>query len=83
MNRPSSIPAEIAFIRGRIGDMTNDELYGDYGIIVNDDKTVYDEIYERDFNNISEWLKFYGTVLAEEAMNEDFEDSFKGQFDDE
>lgn len=81
--RATSVSAEIALLRGAIKGLTTQDLYRDYGIIVNEDKTVYDETYEKSFSDISKWIQFYASMLAQEAADEEYEDSFKGQSDDD
>lgn len=77
-----SIAAEIAHLHADVRKKNNDELYEEYQIVVNDDKTVYDEVYEKKFSNMTEWVKFYGTLLATDDLDED-DYGYSGQFDDE
>jgi hypothetical protein len=46
-------------IKNLISTLTNDEVYSEYGIIINADKTVFDDVNHRTYPNITDWVYDY------------------------
>lgn len=79
MSKHRSQASEIAHVRAEIKRLSKDEIYQIYGIILNEDGSVYDELEEETFPNLSDWLKFY----VEESEEDEYSDLYDGEYDDD
>ena len=66
-------------IKQQIQQLDVDEIRNEYNIIINSDKSIYDELNDRHYRNIDEWL---GDYLDDSKEEIDYMGSHRGYFDD-
>ena len=66
-------------IKQQIQQLDVDEIRNEYNIIINSDKSIYDELNDRHYRNIDEWL---GDYLDDSKEEIDYIGSHRGYFDE-
>lgn len=65
-------------IKQQLQQLSRVDIRYEYNIVVNDDKSVYDELNQRHYKNIDEWL---GDYLDDSKEDIDYMGSYKGYRD--
>lgn len=76
-----SVAAEVAQIQNHIDSLGSKQIESIYGIIINEDGSVHDIAFNKDFPSLSKWVVFNN---QQDEQDSEYDNQYShGRFDDE